>query len=103
MNDVAAPRGHQVERLALRLPIEVVGNRGAAPLDGLPFDVAPQLDEAIGLGIRQRPQRHRIQQPEHRRRRANAEGQREHGAERRGRRLPQRAPGKSQIADHASR
>ena len=54
MKPLSLQAENEIERLALRLPIQIVGNRRAAALDDLSFDVAPQLDEAIRFRIRQR-------------------------------------------------
>ena len=95
----AEPRGHGIERPRLP-PVEVVGERRAATLHRLALNVAPELDQAIGLRIRQRPQQHRIQQPEDRRRRADPESEREHRAHRRRRAFPDRSPRIPQVGSH---
>src|SRR4029450_13248741 len=71
----AEPRRHAVKRSGLPAPVEVVGERRPSRLQIIALHFAPQLDETLGVRIRQRPQQRRIPQPEDRGRGTYAEGE----------------------------
>ncbi len=97
---VRQPGGHAVVRLRAIPPVEEIGKRRAAALDALALDRAEDLDETIGVGVRERPEQHRVEQPENRRRRPDAKGERQDGADGGGRAFPDGTPGVAQIGCH---
>src|SRR5207247_4889764 len=53
-------RGHVLEALRLRAPVEKIWIGVAPPLDSGPQHVAPERDEAAGLFVGQRPRTNAI-------------------------------------------
>ncbi len=97
-----AQPAHREERRVLdgrrlRLAIDVVRNRNARLLQSHQRVGIPDEDQALGVGIRQRPQHVLIEEAENRRVGANPQRQGGHRHERENRLLPQRAEGVAKV------
>ncbi len=71
--------GHRFEALRPVAPVGVVGIRGAPAFHARAHDVAPELDEARGIGVRQRLRPHGVDEAEDRGVAADPDRQREDG------------------------
>ncbi len=80
----AVGRGHIGEYGVHTAPVGVIGGRGDVPRPSLQRIHLEDLDEAVRLRVRQRPQQHSVQHAEHRRRRADADRERQHRDDRKG-------------------
>jgi hypothetical protein len=68
-------RGHVLKHLVLLDPVEVVQRRDAVAPAVRPL--LEHADDAVGVGVRQRVQQHAVDEAEHRRVRADREGDRD--------------------------
>ena len=95
-----------VERLAVeevreRQPIVVVGHRRAGALDARARKRVVEKDEAVGFGIRQRPQQHGADDGEDRGVGADAERQRQDGGQREGAILAEQPEREAEILNQS--
>src|SRR5439155_13692389 len=88
------------ERSRLAAPVGEVRIGRAAALDPGALHVAPQLDEPIGIAIRERADAHRIDQAEDCGVAADADREREDGDEREARRLAKRTQRIPDVLPH---